>query len=167
MTPHMNRPAQGMSASAGMDQHNHGRAQQGAYAAQQRLALARQLSGKASAPAAGGGAQTDFRHHVAHAAGVGQVSVPEVHAAIDALAQSGHLTPVQAIGLKHHKGHLHGPAGQATVSKIGMAVRARRAAASRPAMPRPMAPQPGPTAPQPGPAMPAIANGGMPAGMGQ
>jgi hypothetical protein len=155
----MKAPKQGASASAGEGNQNHDHSQQMAFAAQRRLNIARQLGGGGNKPVAapaaapspvGGG---DFRQHAARASGVPQVSPQEIHGAIDALTQAGHFTPLQGAALKHHQGALQGPQGIQAVAKIGQAIRARRAAAR---------PQQGA-----GPSVGPVANGGMPAGMGQ
>jgi hypothetical protein len=161
MLPNMKKPAQGMSASAAMGEHNHTRAQQGAFSAQRRLNMARQLGGAqggavpAAAPQGPGPGGPDFRHHAAAASGLPNASPQEVHGAIDALAQAGHFTPVQAAALKSHNGPLQGPQGQVAVAKIGQAMKVRRAQAM--AM----------RARQPMPSQGTPAAGGMPAGMGQ
>jgi hypothetical protein len=156
MLPNMKKPAQGMSASAAMGEHNHARAQQGAFSAQKRLQVARQLGGGGAAPQAspgpGGG---DFRQHAAGASGLPNASPQEVHGAIDALTQAGHFTPVQAAALKSHQGPLQGPQGQVAVAKIGQAMKVRRAQAMAVRARQPMPSQGNPSA------------GGMPAGMGQ
>jgi hypothetical protein len=145
MFSHMKHPHSGTAASASMDNMQHGRAQQGAFAAQKRLQMARSLGGQAVAPAPQPAPQpsqggSTFRHHVATAAGM-PVSHADVDGAIDDLTAAGHFSPLQNAALKHHKGPLIGDAGKATVHKIAHAVRSRKAA--------------------------PVANGGMPAGMGQ
>lgn len=158
MFPQIHAPHTGASASAGMGNLDHTRAQHAAFSAARRLNMARSMSGRvgAPAPAAGG---PDFRQHVS--ARVGGASVPEIHGAIDALTAAKQFTPLQGAALKVHNGPLQGPAGMQTIHKIASAVTQRRSMAAQ--MPRVASVPSVPIGGTQGP----IAGGGMPAGMGQ
>jgi hypothetical protein len=129
----------GGSAQTGGYNHNHAGAM--AHAAAARLQMAKQLGGAgpaigatpsvsptpamgATAPTSPTPAQHDYRAHVAaHAASMGApAGVPDIHGAIDAMAQKGQFTPFQAQALKAHQGPLQGPQGAQTVQKIAQQV---------------------------------------------
>lgn len=186
----------GAAASAGMGTMNHLHSKQMGFAAAQRLQMAKAMGsprggvanmggpapvnpirpptapGGPAAPGAPPAPGGDFRQHVAAATGLPGVSVPEVHQAIGAMAQMGQINPFQAHALVAHRGPLAGPAGAQTVGKIANTVklmRARRGGAGMapPPNPGPMAPPMAPRPPMGMPGQGGIANGGMPAGMGQ
>jgi hypothetical protein len=171
MNTHMSMPRTGAAASGAMGTLAHGRAMAGGHGAAARLAMARNLGQGGAAPQ--GQPQGDYRDHVAAATGLPGVSPQEVHGAIAGLAAAGHLSPLQAHALVGHTGPLHGQGGASTVAKIAQAVKVRRPQAAPQAQlqqPRPMPQMAAPTPPMPGniqrPGMPAVASGGMPAGIG-